>query len=67
MQRRAEASGINLRLLDDDTGVVVALDETVTTEELAVLAALLGWSFPPARACRAWPRSWAPLRAAGGA
>jgi glycine dehydrogenase len=37
---RAEAAGFNLRLLDG--GIVVALDETVTSAELAQLAAVLG-------------------------
>jgi len=37
MQRRAESSGINLRVLDDDT-LVVALDETV--DEAAITALL---------------------------
>ena len=38
---RAVAAGFNLRRLDA-TGVAVALDETVTAEELAALAGLLG-------------------------
>lgn len=38
---RAVDAGFNLRRLDG-TGVAIALDETVTAEELATLAALLG-------------------------
>ena len=38
---RAEAAGFNLRRLDGQ-GVAIALDETVTREQLGALAALLG-------------------------
>ena len=38
---RAAAAGYNLRLVDD-TGVAIALDETVTRDDLVALAELLG-------------------------
>ncbi len=41
LMARAVAAGFNLRRLDD-TGVAIALDETVTAEDLAALAELLG-------------------------